>query len=197
MPRPELRAETDALGGIAIMQSAVAVQEYLRDLASMLDARLCVDVGSFTGGSALAMAEGAPAATVLAYERNPEWVALAQHHWRAAGVADRIHCATGDALAALRAVPAHTIDLAFIDADKGAYRDYYEAILPHVRVGGCVVFDDTDWFGMADAPPAHDHEAQAIHALNQWLATDARVAVQRLTLGNGVTICRKRGGQDG
>jgi predicted O-methyltransferase YrrM len=191
--RPELRAETNALGGISILQSAPEVQDLLRIYARDLDARLCVDVGSFTGGSALAMAEGSPKAEVIAIERNPEWAAIARRHWQAAGVADRIALGVGPAEDLL----AHwlpPIDLAFLDADKVRYRAYYERLLPHVRAGGYVIFDDTNWFGMADAPPPGDVEAEALHELNAFLLTDTRVTTTRHYLGNGVTLCRKLGG---
>jgi predicted O-methyltransferase YrrM len=193
----ELHAETQVLGGIsAIMQSVPLVRRLLALLVGLLDARTCVDVGTFTGASALAMAQAMPDdGDVISCEVNPEWAAQAERHWQAAGYGERIHLLPGPALVSLEGLPEVAVfDLAFIDADKPGYRAYYETLLPRVRVGGCLVFDDTEWFGEANKADTTDPDGQAMRALNAWLAADSRVETLRLPIGNGVTICRKRGG---
>src|SRR2546428_8779748 len=146
-PDPVLRdlaAETAALGRISIMQIAVEQGAFLTFLARLLGARRAVEVGTFTGYSAISIARGlAPDGRLLCCDLNEEWAAIARRYFARAGLSERITLRIAPAIETLRALPpAPEIDLAFIDADKTGYRAYYEELLPRLRAGGVIGFDN-------------------------------------------------------
>jgi len=189
----DLARETAALGGISIMQVAPEQGAFLTLLARILGARRIVEVGTFTGYSALCLARGLPEdGHLLCCDVSEEWTAIARRHWEKAGLADRIELRIAPALETLRALPDEPhLDLAFIDADKPAYRDYYEEILRRLRPGGVVAVDNVLWAGNVVDPDANDDNTRAIRAFNDALAADERVEVVMLPISDGLTLARK------
>jgi len=166
-------------------------------LVKLLGAKKCLEVGTFTGYSALWVASALPpGGTVVCCDVNPTYAEIARRHWAAAGLADRIelHLAPAlDTLAALRASGADgTFDYAFIDADKSNYDAYYEAALALVRPGGLVAIDNTLWDGKPADPAFGDADTVAIRALNAKLHADARVDLCFLPFADGLTLGLKR-----
>jgi caffeoyl-CoA O-methyltransferase len=190
----ELAAETAALGPMSIMQVAAEEAAFLTFLARVLGARRAVEVGTFTGYSAIAIARGlGPGGTLLCCDVSAEWTAIATRYFVRAGVADRITLRLAPALETLRALPrAPEIDLAFVDADKPAYRDYYEELLPRLRPGGVMVFDNVLWSGQVIDASDTSEGTQAIRALNDHLARDDRVDVVMLPVADGITLVSRR-----
>lgn len=189
-----LIAETAALGGVSIMQIAPEQGAFMTLLARAIGARRIIEVGTFTGYSALCLARALPAdGKLLCCDLNDEWTTIARRHWQAAGVADKIELRLGLALETLQGLPADPIvDLSFIDADKQGYRAYYEEILPRTRPQGLILFDNVLWFGQVLERESRDADVRAIQALNDFLADDPRVESVMLPIADGLTICRKR-----
>lgn len=191
-----LRAETARLpeGG---MQIGADLGALLALLARAIGARRAIEIGTFTGYSALAVASALPEDGVLvACDASEDWTAIARRYWAEAGVAARIDLQLGparDTLARLvREHGAGTFDLAFIDADKTSYDAYYEACLDLLRPGGLVALDNMLWSGKVVDPAASDDSARALRALNAKIAADSRVDACLLTIGDGVMLGRKR-----
>jgi predicted O-methyltransferase YrrM len=183
---------TENLGDVAEMQIPYEQGKLLTLFATLLDARLVLDVGTFTGYSALALAQGLPATgKVITLDRTDEWSALARKAWSDAGVADRIEFRPGLAMDALRALPrTETVDLAFIDADKVSYVDYWEELVPRVRAGGLLLADNV-LYGGAAADENATGNAQAIRRFNQHVLADDRVESFLLPVADGLTVARK------
>jgi caffeoyl-CoA O-methyltransferase len=190
----ELAAETAALGGWSVMQIAHEQGALLTLLARLLGARRVVEVGTFTGYSAICLARGlAPEGRLLCCDVSEEWTAIARRYFERAGVAGSIELRIAPALETLRALPERPeIDLVFIDADKTNYRNYYEALLPRVRPGGLFVFDNVLWMGEVANPQNQDESTVAIRALNDHVARDTRVDAVMLPIADGVTLARKK-----
>lgn len=165
-------------------------------LVKLLGARRTIEVGVFTGYSALTVALALPPdGRVLACDVSDEYTRIGKPFWSQAGVAGKIELALGPALSTLDARLARgeaaSYDFAFIDADKTSYDGYYERCLQLVRVGGLIAFDNTLWAG-AVAKPAQDADTRALQALNDKLHADERVDVALLTVGDGLTLARRR-----
>lgn len=190
----ELIEETRRLGGVSLMQIAPEQGAFLTLLTRAIGARRAVEVGTFTGYSALCIARGLPAdGRLLCCDVSEEWTGIARRFWEKAGVADRIELRIGPAAETLAALPREpTFDLAFIDADKGGYRVYYEEILARLRPGGLILVDNVLWFGNVANPEAKDDATEHIRAFNAMAAADVRVEVVMLPVGDGLTIARKR-----
>ena len=190
----ELRTETAALGPMAMMQIASEQGAFLTLLARAIGARRAVEVGTFTGYSAIAIARGLPPdGHLLCCDVNEEWAAVARRYFRRAGLEDRITLRVAPALDTLRALPdAPAIDLAFIDADKTSYRAYYEELLPRMRENGLILFDNVLWSGEVVETSDQTETTAAIRALNDFLARDERVESVMLPIADGLTIARKR-----
>ncbi len=188
-PDPVLRdlaAETAALGPISMMQIAVEQGALLTFLARLLGARRAVEIGTFTGYSAISIARGlVPDGRLLCCDLSEEWAAIARRYFARAGLAERITLRIAPAIETLRALPrTPEIDLAFIDADKTGYRAYYEELLPRLRPGGVIGFD-TD-------PSDTSDDTVALRALNDHLVRDERVDLVMLPVADGLTLVRKR-----
>ena len=190
----DLKAETAALGPIAMMQIAVEQGAFLTLLARAIGARRAVEVGTFTGYSAISIARGLPEdGHLLCCDVSEEWAAVARRYFARAGLERRITLRIAPALDTLRALPASPpLDLAFVDADKPAYRAYYEELLPRVRRDGLILFDNVLWGGAVVDAADQGENTQAIRALNDLLARDERVESVMLPIADGLTIVRKR-----
>ena len=190
----ELAAETALLGPISRMQIADEQGTFMGMLASAIGAKSCVEVGTFTGYSAICVARALPAGgRLLCCDISEEWPKIARRYWEKAGVADRITLKIGPALDTLKALPASTsFDFAFIDADKTNYRNYYEEILKRTRPSGLILFDNVLWSGSVIDPANTGEDTVAIRALNDFLAHDRRVEVVMLPVADGLTIARKK-----
>jgi caffeoyl-CoA O-methyltransferase len=185
---------TRQLGGISMMQVAPEQGAFMTLLARSIGARRAVEVGTFTGYSALCLARGLPEdGLLICCDVSEEWPAVGRPYWERAGVADRIDLRVGPALDTLRALPAAAdLDLAFIDADKPSYLDYYEELLPRLRTGGLILVDNVLWSGRVADPAADDPQTVAIREFNDKVAVDVRVDCVMLPISDGLTLLRKR-----
>ena len=167
---------------------------FMELLTRAMGARRAVEVGTFTGYSALAVARGlGPEGHLLCCDVSKEWTSIGREHWERAGVADRIELRIGPGLDTLRSLPAtEQFDIAFVDADKISYHSYYEEILPRLRTGGLLLVDNTLWSGRVTDPSAADEDTLAIKAFNDHVAGDDRVMTVLLPLGDGITVVQKR-----
>jgi caffeoyl-CoA O-methyltransferase len=190
----DLIKETEALGRISMMQIAVEQGAFLTLVARLLNVQRAVEIGTFTGYSAISIARGlAPGGTLLCCDVSEEWTTIARRYFARAGVADRITLRIAPALETLRALPSEPhIDLAFIDADKTGYRAYYEELLPRLRPNGVLMFDNVLWGGSVIDPSNDGEDTRAIRALNDFLRADTRVEAVMLPIADGVTLVRKR-----
>jgi predicted O-methyltransferase YrrM len=196
-PDPVLRdliAETEALGGLSIMQISPEEGVFLGMLARLIGARRAVEVGTFTGYSAISIARAlGDGGHLLCCDVSEEWTAMARRYFARAGLTERITLRLAPALETLRALPAApALDLAFVDADKVNYHAYYEELLPRLRTGGVIAFDNVLWAGRVVDPSDTSDDTQAIRALNDSLARDQRVDVVMLPVADGVTLARKK-----
>jgi predicted O-methyltransferase YrrM len=191
-----LRAETQAMP-MARWQIAPEQGQFMGLLVRLLGARRVIEVGTFTGYSALVMAEAmGEGGELICCDLPGDYNAVARRYWREAGVEGRIELRLAPALDSLAALlgegQAERFDLIFIDADKANYPRYLELGLQLVRPGGLLLFDNTLWSGrVLEANPA-DEDTRAIQRLNRQLKDDARVELSLLPLGDGLTLCRKR-----
>jgi caffeoyl-CoA O-methyltransferase len=190
----DLIAETDALGGVSIMQIAPEQGAFMTLLTRLIGARRAVEVGTFTGYSALSIARGLPDdGMLLCCDVNEEWTAIARKYWERAGVDQKIELRIAPALDTLRSLPSgEQFDLAFIDADKENYRNYYEEVLGRLRPNGVILVDNTLWMGTVIDSKATDDQTNTIRAFNDTVADDDRVESVILTVGDGLTLARKR-----
>jgi len=187
----ETRAKVPEL---SIMQIAPEQGAFMTLLTNLIGARKAVEVGTFTGYSALCIARGlAPGGRLLCCDVSEEWTAIGREAWTRAGVADRIDLRIAPAIETLRALPPDTaIDLAFIDADKVSYPQYYEELLARLQPNGVILVDNTLWMGAVVDDQARDDDTNAIRAFNDMVAADDRVESVILTVGDGLTLARKR-----
>jgi caffeoyl-CoA O-methyltransferase len=164
----------------------------MRLLTRALGVRRAIEIGTFTGFSALCIAEGLPEdGSLLCLDRNEGWGAVARRYWERAGLADRIELRLGDALETLRALPAEeTFDLAFVDADKPGYAAYVEELHPRLTHNGVVLLDNTLRSGRVLDPD--DESASVLAALNAALVADPRWETVLMPLSDGLTLLRKR-----
>jgi caffeoyl-CoA O-methyltransferase len=182
------------LGRTAGMQIAPEQGTFMTMLARAIGACSAIEVGTFTGYSAICVARALPPdGHLLCCDVSEEWTALAREYWRRAGIADRITLKIAPALATLRALPPQSsFDFAFIDADKSNYRAYYEEILARVRPGGLILIDNVLWSGAVLERSQRTADTCAIRELNDLIATDDRVDAVMLPIADGLTICRKK-----
>lgn len=168
----------------------------LKIITSILGARRVLEIGSFTGYSATCMASALPAdGHIDALEINDELEDLMREGWQKAGVQDLIELHIGDAKTTLKTLAEQgaVYDLAFIDANKREYSDYYDLVLPMIRQGGVIIADDVLWDGKVYSdPPAHDAQTAGLLKFNDMVADDPRVEVVVLPLRDGISIIRKK-----
>ncbi|WP_329179311.1 O-methyltransferase [Streptomyces sp. NBC_01477] len=182
-----------SLADVSGMQTAEEQGPLLAFLVRLTGARQIVEVGTFTGFSALSMARALPAdGRLIACDISEEWTAVGREAWVKAGVADRIDLRIAPAIDTLRALPGGSwIDLVFLDADKESYIDYWEELLPRLRPGGLLVIDNTLYHGDV-ADPAATGGGAAVRAFNDHVRADDRVDDVLLTVADGLTLARKR-----
>jgi caffeoyl-CoA O-methyltransferase len=195
---PEQTALRQATAGHprARMQISPEQGQFMQLLVKLIGARRTIEVGTFTGYSALTVALALPAdGKVLACDISDEYTSIGKSYWQRAGVAGRIELMIAPALqtldARIAAGEAGTYDFAFIDADKTGYDAYYERCLQLVRAGGLIAIDNTLWGGDV-AMPAQDDDTRALQALNEKLHGDERIDMALLPIGDGLSLARKR-----
>lgn len=191
-----LRKETAKLP-LAAMQISPEQGQLLALLARAVRARRVVEVGTFTGYSALWIAAALPpGGRMVCCDVSDEWTAIGRKHWARARVADRIDLRLGPALATLDALlkagNAGKFDMAFIDADKTNYDRYYERCLKLLRPGGLIAIDNVLWGGSVADPRRQTADTKALRALNRKVHRDRRVAMSILPVGDGMTLALKR-----
>jgi caffeoyl-CoA O-methyltransferase len=182
-----------SLGGRAGMQIPPEQGTFLTLLTKLVAPRYAIEIGTFTGYSALAVAKGLPeGGRLLCCDVSEEWTLIAREAWLKAGVTDRIDLRIAPALETLNDLPSHPhIDLAFIDADKGGYVDYWEALIPRMRPGGLVLADNVLFSGDV-VNPARSGGAEGVHRFNEHVRADPRVEVVILPIADGLTFARVR-----
>ena len=180
----------------ARMQISPEQGQFMALLVKLLGARHTIEIGVFTGYSALSVALALPDdGRILACDISDEYTSVGRPYWKRAGVAHKIDLRLAPALqtldAELAAGASGRYDFAFIDADKTGYADYYERCLQLLRQGGLIAIDNVLWSG-AVAHPAQDDDTRALQALNQRLHSDERIDLSMLPVGDGLTLARKR-----
>jgi caffeoyl-CoA O-methyltransferase len=180
-------------GRAAGMQIGNDQGTFFEILARAMGARHAIEIGTFTGYSAMSIARGlGPDGRLLCCDVSEEWTDIAREHWDLAGVADRIELRIGPALDTIAALPVDArFDLAFIDADKTNYRHYYEALLPRLTDRGVMLVDNTLWSRRVLDPAATQDDTVALRSFNAALAADDRVRCVILPVGDGVTLIQR------
>jgi len=191
-----LRAETDTLGH-GVMQIAPDQAQFMTLLVRLMGARRALEIGTFTGYSALAIARGLPAdGRLIACDISREWTDIARRYWERADLAHLIDLRLAPGRETLQSLIASgesgSFDFAFIDADKPALSDYFEACLILVRTGGLIAVDNVLWGGRVADPAARDEATEAIRAFNRRLYEDPRIDLSLLPNGDGLTLARRR-----
>ena len=191
-----LRAETAKLP-MSMMQIGPDQGALLALLVRLIGAKHTLEIGTFTGYSALTVAQALPeGGKVIACDISEEWTAVARRYWREAGLDDRIELRLGPAAETLKALlqagGAGSFDFAFIDADKSGYDTYYELCLQLIRPNGLIAIDNVLWSGAVLDPKKSDADTVALRALNLKIRDDARVDSALLTVGDGLMLARKR-----
>lgn len=190
----DLISETAALGGISMMQIAPEQGAFMTLFTRLIGARHAIEIGTFTGYSSLSIARALPDdGRLLCCDINEEWTAVARKYWERDGIDRKIELRLAPALDTLRSLPAgEQFDVAFIDADKTNYGNYYEEVLSRLRRNGAILVDNTLWGGAVTDPKATDDQTNVIRAFNRTVASDDRVESTILTVGDGLTLIRKR-----
>jgi caffeoyl-CoA O-methyltransferase len=187
------RVTQEKTGPAAGMQIGDDQAVLMEMLVRAMGAKRAVEVGTFTGYSALAVARGlGPDGQLLCCDVSEEWTAIARAAWEEAGVADRIELRIGPGLETLRSLPlGEQFDFAFIDADKTGYAQYYEEILIRLRPGGLILLDNMLQGGRVLDEDVHDDNVAAIRSINDAIVGDPRVRVVLVPLGDGVSFVQK------
>lgn len=190
----DLRSETVALGDDARMQISEEQGEFMGILVRLIGARHAIEVGTFTGYSALCLARALPKdGKLLCLDVDDDWTAIAKKYWERGGVSARIELRIGPAIETLRKLePETTFDFAFIDADKVNYQGYFQRALDLIRRGGLILVDNVLWSGAVVDPARDDEDTEAIRAFNQARAGDPRISLSLVPIGDGLTLARKR-----
>lgn len=188
------RVTRERAGDWSIMQVAPEQGTLMEVLVRITGARTALEIGTFTGYSAIRIARGLPAdGTLLCCDVSEEWTSIAREFFEKAGVADKIRLEIAPALETLRALPreAH-LDFAFVDADKTSYEAYYDEILPRLRTNGLIVFDNVLWGGSIVDLSNQSDDTVALRRLNDRIAEDDRVQAVMLSISDGLTLVRKK-----
>jgi predicted O-methyltransferase YrrM len=166
-------------------------------LVGLIGARRCIELGTFTGYSSLAVALALPAdGEIVCCDVSEEWTSVARRYWSEAGVADRVDLRLGPALETLDDLIAGgasgTFDFAFIDASKREYPDYHERILRLLRQGGLALYDNVFWDGDVLDESKTDPDTLGVRRLNDRLLADERVSISMIPVADGLTLVQKR-----
>ena len=192
-----LREATRALPD-ATMQISPEQGQLMALLVKLIDARRCIEVGTYTGYSSLAVALALPQdGRIVACDINAKTTAIARQFWREAGVDARIQLRLQPALQTLEELlasdGARSFDFAFVDADKSGYRGYYEKLIELIRPGGLIAVDNTLWSGHVADASHNDADTVALRAFNDHVYRDERVDLSLVPIGDGPTLLRRRG----
>ena len=190
----ELRKKTEAVAGrMAVMQIGDDQARFMEMLVRATGARRAIEIGTFTGYSAYAVAHGmGPEGRLLCCDVSEEWTNVAREFWEQAGVADRIELRIAPAIETLKSLPSgETFDFAFVDADKTGYVDYFRELVPRMKIGGLLLADNTLQGGRVADPKADDESVVAIRAFNDAVLAEPRVVAALLPVGDGVTVIQK------
>jgi caffeoyl-CoA O-methyltransferase len=189
-----LAEETEGMGDIAVMQIGADQGAFMSLFVKAIGARRALEVGTFTGYSAICIARGlAEDGELVACELSEEYAAIARRYFEDAGVAERIDLRLGPALETLRAMPeGEAFDFAFIDANKDDYLAYYEECLKRIRRGGVIAIDNVLGAGRVLDPDPGDDMALGIVELNDHLVSDQRVDLAMVPIADGLTLALKR-----
>lgn len=191
-----LREETARLEK-AQMQISPEQGQFMQLLVQLIGARLALEIGTFTGYSALCVAKGLPEdGKLIACDIDEEWPSFGMRYWAEAGVRDRIDFRVGPAIETLSDLihegMEESFDFVFIDADKRGLDDYYQMSLRLVRQGGVIAVDNTLWHGKVADDEVHDDDTMAIRGFNARVIDDERVDLSLVPIGDGLTLLRKR-----
>jgi predicted O-methyltransferase YrrM len=187
----ELRAATASVPHSG-MQIGADQGQFMALLVQAIGAKRCLEIGTYTGYSALAVALALPEdGRIVCCDISEEWTAIARRFWQKAGVAHKIELRLAPALETLKELKG-PYDFVFIDADKGNYQNYYERCLALVRRGGIIALDNTPWSGWVADAKRRDADTRAIRVFNDKLHRDERVVLSLLPLGDGVTLALKK-----
>lgn len=191
-----LREETAAMPR-SEMQIAPEQGQFMAMMVELTQAKRIIEIGTFTGYSALSMARALPPdGELVTCDISQEWASVGQRYWEEAGLSDRIRLRVGPAVDTLdQLIESHgtgSFDLAFIDADKENYGAYYEKCLQLVRKGGLIMIDNVLWEGQVIDPLVNDVHTKAIRELNNFVHDDERVTISMIPLADGLTLARKR-----
>lgn len=192
--RQLIAATHDRTGRASVMQIGVDQGVFFELLTRAMQVRRALEIGTFTGYSALSIARGlAPGGTLLCCDVNADWTTLAREHWELAGVSDRIELRLGPALDTLAALePDDRFDLVFIDADKPNYGNYVAAVLPRLAPNGVILVDNTLWSRRVLDDSIDDADTVAMRTFNDTVTGDERLRSVILPLGDGVTMIQWR-----
>src|SRR3989344_987492 len=189
----DLAEETQRMGFESRMQVSPDQGAFLTILTKLIDAKLAIEIGTFTGYSGISIARGlSDQGHLITCEVNEAYAGIATKYFERAGLNEVVTLKLGPALETLENLNVQDIDLVFIDADKVSYQKYYEAILPKVRQNGLIIFDNVLWHGAVVSPWFKDANTKAIRALNDFLVQDNRVKVVMVPVSDGMTLARKR-----
>ena len=192
-----LRDETANLGNAARMQISPEQGQFMALLVKLAGSEAGIEIGTFTGYSALSVARALPDnGKLVCCDVNDDYTAIGRRFWAEAGIEDKIDLRIAPALETLEALKGEgrqgQFDFAFIDADKENYDGYYEGCLSLLRKGGFILIDNVLWSGSVADPDKDDADTNAIRALNRKLKDDDRIDLSLLPIGDGLTLCRKR-----
>ncbi|MCY3883406.1 MAG: class I SAM-dependent methyltransferase [Gammaproteobacteria bacterium] len=192
----ELREVTHATLRMHVMQVSPEQAAFMALLCRLMNAKKTIEVGTFTGYSALAVAEVLPeGGMVVACDVSKEWTDIGRRYWEQAGVSDKIDLRLGPAGETLDGLISNgmqrSFDFAFIDADKSNYDDYYEKCLVLLRQGGTIAIDNVLWGGRTADPSVTDVDTVALRELNKKISFDERVFSTMLPIGDGLTLAQK------
>ena len=192
----QLREETAKLS-MAQMQISPEQGQFMALLVQLMGAKKTLEIGVFTGYSALAVALALPDdGKVIACDISGEYTAIAKDFWGRAGVSEKIDLRIAPALETLEKLiaegEAESFDLAFIDADKRNYENYYERVLTLLRPGGLILIDNVLWSGKVVDPIITDKQTQAIREFNEKLHQDSRISLSVVAIADGLTLALKR-----
>ena len=189
-----LREATQTLQ-YANMQIAPEQGQFMAFLVEVMGAKRAIEIGTFTGYSAICVARAmGPEGRLVACDVSEEWTSIARRYWAEAGIADRIELRLAPALETLKSLAdeRRDFDFAFIDADKREYEAYYEGVLALLRPGGVIAVDNVLWDGKVADATVKDADTMAIRAFNARLLADQRVCLSMVPIGDGLTLARKR-----
>ena len=192
----ELREETQKLSNSG-MQISPEQGQLMAMLVKLVNARKIVEIGTFTGYSSTVMALAMPEdSQLIAFDISEEYTRTARRFWKKAGVDQRVKLVLGNAKESLKDLlqtgERESVDLAFIDADKSSYAEYYEYCLKLIRPGGLILVDNVLWSGQVADASNHDKDTEALRIFNAALSSDQRVDLCMVPIGDGLTIARKR-----